>query len=200
LKKIGYIADLRNHPAINYYRSGIPIVLGSDDPGAFGFNELTVDYYLAYMGWGLDLYDLKVIANNSLKHSLVSEETRQAVGFPKFEAAWTYFINTMYESVCELHNLVTNDPKRIRVRSVLPLLAPAAESADVTVRGVGFESTFCKRILCLFGHVRTLGLLVSIDEIRCKSPANMIDPSETVHLSLQIDNFILDSGFKFTFF
>ena len=37
---------MRNHPAINYYRSGILIVIAGDDPGSFGYNDLTVDYYL----------------------------------------------------------------------------------------------------------------------------------------------------------
>ena len=32
---LGFTPDIRNHPAIHYSRSGIPIVLGSDDPGSY---------------------------------------------------------------------------------------------------------------------------------------------------------------------
>ncbi len=59
--------DLRNHPAVTFYKSGVPIVIAGDDPGGFGYNDLTVDYYLIYMAWGLNLYDLREIANNSIK-------------------------------------------------------------------------------------------------------------------------------------
>ncbi|CAF0982894.1 unnamed protein product [Didymodactylos carnosus] len=63
---LGYVADLRNHPGIVYHRSGIPIVLAGDDPGSFGYNYLTVDFYLASMAWGLNLADLKQFAWNSI--------------------------------------------------------------------------------------------------------------------------------------
>ena len=59
---LGFVADLRNHPAVNYIRHGIPIVLGPDDPGTFGYDHFTIDWYEAYMAWGLDLLDLKNIA------------------------------------------------------------------------------------------------------------------------------------------
>ncbi|CAF1347994.1 unnamed protein product [Rotaria sordida] len=68
---LGYTADLRNHPGITYHRSGIPIVLAGDDPGSFGYNQLTVDYYLATMAWALNLADLKQIARNSIQYSSI---------------------------------------------------------------------------------------------------------------------------------
>ena len=45
---------------------GIPIVLSGDDPALFGYDEVTVDWYEAYMAWGLNLGDLKKLALNSL--------------------------------------------------------------------------------------------------------------------------------------
>ena len=49
---------MRNHPAVSYYKSGIPIVIAGDDPGSFGYNDLTFDYYLAFMSWGMSSLDL----------------------------------------------------------------------------------------------------------------------------------------------
>ncbi|KAK2193588.1 hypothetical protein NP493_11g04015 [Ridgeia piscesae] len=69
---LGYIPDLRNHPAVHYIRSGIPVVLASDDPGSFGYDHVTVDWYQAFMAWGLRLADLKLLALNSLRHSGMS--------------------------------------------------------------------------------------------------------------------------------
>ena len=31
---LGFIPDIRNHPAAHYLRAGVPIVLGADDPGS----------------------------------------------------------------------------------------------------------------------------------------------------------------------
>ena len=65
-KVLNYVEDVRMHPGINYMRSGLRIVLSGDDPGTFGYNELTVDYYLAFMSWSLDLKDLKQLALNNI--------------------------------------------------------------------------------------------------------------------------------------
>ena len=32
---LGFTPDIRNHPAIHYFRSGVPVVLGSDDSGEY---------------------------------------------------------------------------------------------------------------------------------------------------------------------
>jgi adenosine deaminase len=74
--------------------------LGSDDPGSFGFNELTVDYYMAFMAFGFDLADLKKIANNSIKYSSISEQTK-SIGYLKFENEWNFFILNAYKKACE---------------------------------------------------------------------------------------------------
>ena len=96
----GFMPDLRSHPAINFYRSGLPIVIAGDDPGSFGYNELTVDYYMAFMAWGLNLADLKVIANNSLIYSTVPDEVKTE-GFIKFNREWTSYIDMMYAKACQ---------------------------------------------------------------------------------------------------
>ncbi len=90
---------MRSHPAINFYRSGIPIVIAGDDPGSFGYNELTVDYYMAFMAWGLNLADLKEIANNSIIYSTIPDQVK-SIGFAKFNNEWNSYIDEMYSQAC----------------------------------------------------------------------------------------------------
>ena len=66
---LGIIPDIRNHPAMSLYRRGIPIILGSDDPGTFGYDHFTIDWYHIFMAWGLTLVDLKTISYNSVNYS-----------------------------------------------------------------------------------------------------------------------------------
>jgi adenosine deaminase CECR1 len=80
---LGYVPDLRNHPAGHYINAGLSIVLSPDDAGIMR-NSLSHDFYVAFMAWGLDLRDLKQIAMNSLLHSaMTDDEKRRAL------AEWT---------------------------------------------------------------------------------------------------------------
>lgn len=99
----GFVPDLRSHPALNYFRSGIPIVIAGDDPGSFGYNELTIDYYMVFMAWGLNLADLKEIAMNSITYSTIPEDLKK-IGYVKFKKQWDEFIDFMYVRTCSQKN------------------------------------------------------------------------------------------------
>lgn len=45
-QSLGFCDDLRKHPAKDYFRQGIPMVLCSDDPTYQEQNSLTDDYFL----------------------------------------------------------------------------------------------------------------------------------------------------------
>ena len=87
---LGYVADLRNHPAVNWLRSGIPIVLSPDDPGIMqgGF---AYDFYEAFMAWDLDLRDLKQLILNSIKYSTLEPEARAEL-LQAWQGQWATFI------------------------------------------------------------------------------------------------------------
>ena len=89
---------MRNHPAVSYYKSGIPIVIAGDDPGSFGYNDLTFDYYLAFMSWGMSSLDLREIANNSIRHSSLDNQLKLSAHF-KFNILWLNFLNTTFDRV-----------------------------------------------------------------------------------------------------
>ena len=157
---------MRNHPAITYYQSGVPIVIAGDDPGSFGYNDLTVDYYLAFMAWGLSVYDLREIANNSIRYSSVPESVK-LTGFTKFSAAWGKFVNTYYDKICSSPLANSN---LIRVTSVYPSYGPNDVSKRITIYGNGFEGMLCVDIGCYFDDVKSKGYLNKINELVCETP------------------------------
>jgi adenosine deaminase CECR1 len=90
-----YVADLRNHPGVNWLRSGIPITINPDDPGMMGYT-FSYDFYEAFMAWDLDLADLKLLAMNSIRFSSLSPaEKRQALQV--WQSKWRDYVNWLQE-------------------------------------------------------------------------------------------------------
>jgi adenosine deaminase CECR1 len=92
---LGYVADLRNHPAVLYINSGLPVVICPDDPGIWKCT-FSYDFYAAFMAWGLDLKCLKQLAMNSLIYSAMdSEEKERALEY--WRKKWVDFISWLNE-------------------------------------------------------------------------------------------------------
>lgn len=87
---LGYVPDLRAHPAVALIAAGIPIVLAPDDPGIMR-HTFSYDYYAAFMAWELDLRDLKQLALNSLLYSAMSPEEK-ANARSVWEKRWADFV------------------------------------------------------------------------------------------------------------
>jgi adenosine deaminase CECR1 len=87
---LGFVADLRNHPAVLYINSGFPVVICPDDPGIWKCT-FSYDFYAAFMAWGLDLKCLKQLAMNSLIYSAMGpEEKERALRY--WRKKWSEFI------------------------------------------------------------------------------------------------------------
>lgn len=87
---LGYVPDLRNHPAVLYINAGLPVVLSTDDP-AIMRHSLSHDFYVAFMAWGLDLRSLKQLAMNSLIYSSMSADEKRAA-LAVWETRWQAFV------------------------------------------------------------------------------------------------------------
>ena len=87
---LGYVPDLRNHPAVLYINAGLPVVLSTDDP-AIMRHSLSHDFYVAFMAWGLDLRSLKQLAMNSLIYSAMSADEKRAA-LAAWETRWQAFV------------------------------------------------------------------------------------------------------------
>lgn len=52
---------------------GIPVTVNPDDPGKFGYEDSTIDYFIAYMSYNWTLRNFKLTALHSITHSICSE-------------------------------------------------------------------------------------------------------------------------------
>ncbi|MEL6717436.1 MAG: hypothetical protein AAFP82_01840 [Bacteroidota bacterium] len=91
---LGYVRDLRNHPASTYLRRGINCTISSDDPMIFDYHGLTYDYWSIYLAWELDLAALKRLSRNGIAYSsLTNEEKTKALA--TWEKRWNVFVEKM---------------------------------------------------------------------------------------------------------
>ncbi len=167
--------------------------MAGDDPGSFGYNQLTVDFYLATMAWGLNLADLKQFAWNSIQYSSLPNH-RKLEGFQKWKNQWNLFINFSYKLACNqiFPNVIMN------ISDILPAYGPYDQSINITLFGSGFEIAICKQIICKFDEKQTNGIFVNLNEIICPTPLNNNNFS-TVSISIIIDNKIVQSGINYKF-
>ena len=64
---LGYVPDLRQHPAVGYIKRGLNVTIGSDDCAIFDTAFITDDLLLAYLCWDLSFADIKRCLLNSLQ-------------------------------------------------------------------------------------------------------------------------------------
>ena len=95
---LGFIRDLRLHPASTYLRRGVPCVISSDDPLIFNYKGLSYDFWEVFMAWELDLAALKQLALNSLTYSGLNENEK-AVAIQQFHRKWDNFVNLALEDL-----------------------------------------------------------------------------------------------------
>lgn len=94
-----FIDDLRNHPAASLIARGFPLVIGNDDPGAWGANGVSYDWYMVFMAMtnekaGLEF--LKKLALNSIHYSSM-ENFEKNTALKMFKNQWQYFICKLNE-------------------------------------------------------------------------------------------------------
>lgn len=74
---LGYLNDFRKSIGPLLHSLKIAITLNCDDPGTFGYQDCTLDYYMAAISYNWGLEDLKQIGLNSIRYAVVDEETRE---------------------------------------------------------------------------------------------------------------------------
>jgi len=97
---LGLVTDMRNHPASSLFASGSPVVVSNDDPGIWGAQGLTYDFYEAFMALmsaNSDLRSLKQLAKNSLIYSGMSDQERHNA-LIRWEMKWYIFVTKLAQS------------------------------------------------------------------------------------------------------
>lgn len=92
---LSLVRDVRNHPLSMFLSHGLPVVLSSDDPGAWGADPLSDDFYVAFVGVASKLSDLKMLkalALNSLKYSALDNVNKQ-LAINDFHVKWNRFVD-----------------------------------------------------------------------------------------------------------
>ena len=119
---LGYISDLRDHPARNYLRHGIPVVICPDDPLMFNTKGSTYDFYAAVIAWDLGLSDIKQLCVASIEHSGGTDEERQKLR-AVWQNSWDEFIKRWSEPsgidpVSELYFYETDKSKIVPIENL----------------------------------------------------------------------------------
>jgi adenosine deaminase CECR1 len=87
---LGYVNDLRTHPARSLLTKGVMISLNPDDQGFWDAPGVTMDYLCAYLAWDLDIADLSKIAENSYKFASIIDKEKDKY-IPFFKNRWVRF-------------------------------------------------------------------------------------------------------------
>ena len=67
------MSDIRMSTAPLLLGMGYSVSISSDDPGKFGYEDTTVDYFLSAISFNWTLKHLKLVAYHSINHAIVSE-------------------------------------------------------------------------------------------------------------------------------
>ncbi len=90
------MTDIRMSTAPLLLGLGYAVSISSDDPGKFGYEDTTVDYYASAVSFNWNLRHLKLIAYHSINHAIVTEGQRIQI-LESFEARWSSWINRFLE-------------------------------------------------------------------------------------------------------
>ncbi|MCW1961411.1 adenosine kinase [Chryseobacterium viscerum] len=74
---LGYVSDMRNHPARVLLSNGVQCSINSDDPSVYGYTGLSYDFWVAMVYWELDVKALKKLVFNSINYSSLNENEKK---------------------------------------------------------------------------------------------------------------------------
>lgn len=73
---MGYYKDPRQEHAPLFLQLGIPLTINPDDPGIFGYEDSTVDFYVALMSYNWTIRHIKLTCLYSIDYALCDELTK----------------------------------------------------------------------------------------------------------------------------
>ncbi|MEM1124446.1 MAG: hypothetical protein AAGJ18_28675 [Bacteroidota bacterium] len=88
---LGYIRDLRMHPASTYLRRGVNCTISSDDPLIFDYQGLSYDFWSIFLAWELDLAALKKLTRNGIQYAALTD-VEKATAMVVWKERWKKFV------------------------------------------------------------------------------------------------------------
>lgn len=89
---LGYVLDLRTHPARSFLHEGIPVSISPDDPGFMGYEGVTLDFVYVFLAWELDIADLKQLVLNSIRFCSSTDSEKEKLE-ELFHYKWERFLD-----------------------------------------------------------------------------------------------------------
>ncbi|CAC5390083.1 CECR1 [Mytilus coruscus] len=156
----------------------------------FGYDEFTVDWYEAFMSWGLNLADLRHLAFNSLRYSSLSSSEKN-VAYQKWKLSYDSFILNTKTIACK-QTFQNTSPHIFRI---FPQESDTKGGTKIQVFGRNFHVAICKKIICKFDDMKTTGTFVYSHRIMCHSPD--LSHGNTIHSRAKIIDHLLDGGLTY---
>ena len=94
--RLGYVSDLRLHPAQIYLKYGIPVVICSDDGLFLSREPLTDDFYAVILSWNLGVAEIKELCRNAIVYAGLPQDETEAL-LAKWEKDWNDFVMNFKE-------------------------------------------------------------------------------------------------------
>ena len=85
------MTDLRMSTAPLLLGLGYAVSISSDDPGKFGYEDATVDYFVSAVSFNWTLKHLKLVAIHSINHAIVNEGPRLRI-LEQFNERWNKWV------------------------------------------------------------------------------------------------------------
>lgn len=95
---LGYVSDLRNHPARVLLSNGVQCSINSDDPSVYGYEGLSYDFWVAFVYWDLDVKALKKLVFNSITYSSLNENEKKKA-LIHLNKQWNEFIQKTNQKI-----------------------------------------------------------------------------------------------------
>ena len=145
-KLLGYTPDLREHPGQLFLKQGIPITLSPDDPGLFGYNDFTLDWFMTFMSWsGLELRHLHDFALNSLVYSGLDDVEKKEVIEKIFNPSWEEYMDKLVHEAC-----ITRHSKPSKIEKVFPDHVMSSTNTTIDLYSFDLHQTMCSPIKCSY--------------------------------------------------
>ena len=161
---------------------------------------MVLDWYAAYVGWGLNLADLKKLALNSLLYSGMTDDEKQDAVENHWKPSWNDYILEMRKRVCDRNfaEEAKSEDRFAKFNEVLPKRGPAG--TKVHVFGRNFEVSICKKISCKFGVIVSEAIYLSNQHLLCKVPECPDCQTLLLPISISLDGTTFqNTTFNFTY-